>query len=133
MPAERATYADASAIVKLVVREPESAALRRYLRRRQPIVSSALSRTEVTRAVLPLGAAAVRRAQEVLARFELIRINDRILAMAGELEPHDLRSLDAIHLATARMLGDSLSRVVTYDSRMAVGAKFLRLAVVSPA
>lgn len=133
MSAERITYVDASAIVKLVVREPESATLRRYLRRRGLLVSSALARTEVMRAVLPSGPAALRRAREVLARFELVRVSDRVLAAAGELEPHDLRSLDAIHLATARILGASLGRVVTYDSRMAAGAKALGLAVASPA
>ena len=55
MSAERATYLDSSAIVKLAVAEPESAALRRYLRRRRPLVSSALARAEVARALLPLG------------------------------------------------------------------------------
>jgi predicted nucleic acid-binding protein len=132
MSAERITYVDASAIVKLVVRERESAALRRYLRRHGAPVSSALARTEVMRAVLPFGAAALRRAREVLGRFELVRVNDRVLATAGELEPPELRSLDAIHLATACMLGASLGRVVTYDSRMAAGAKALGLAVAAP-
>jgi len=51
MSAERAVYVDSSAIVKLVVREPESAALRRYLRSRRPLVASALARTEVLRAL----------------------------------------------------------------------------------
>ena len=69
MSAERATYLDSSAIVKLVVAEPESAALRRYLRRRRPLVSSALARAEVARALLPLGEPAVRRGGEILARL----------------------------------------------------------------
>src|SRR5437762_8336479 len=101
MSAERATYLDSSAIVKLVVAEPESAALRRYLRRRAPFVSSALARAEVVRALLPLGPAAVRRGQEVLSRVELVRVNDRILSSAGTLLPAELRTLDAIHLSTA--------------------------------
>jgi uncharacterized protein len=102
---ERAVYLDSSAIVKLAVGEPESAALRSYLRRRRPLVSSALARTEVARALLPLGEPAVRRGREVLARLELIRISDRILAAAGSLLPAELRMLDAIHLATAQQLG----------------------------
>ena len=52
MSAERATYVDSSALVKLAVREAESAALRRYLARHRPLVSSALVRTEVVRALL---------------------------------------------------------------------------------
>jgi predicted nucleic acid-binding protein len=82
MSAERATYLDSSAIVKLVVREPESATLRAYLRRRRPLVSSALARTEVARAVLALGASAARRAQDVLDRVERVRVNDRVLLAA---------------------------------------------------
>ena len=105
MSAERATYLDSSAIVKLVIVEPESAALRRYLRLRRPLVSSALARAEVARALLPLGEQAVRRGQEVLGRLELIRVSDRILAAAGQLLPAELRTLEAIHLATALELG----------------------------
>src|SRR6266511_3407956 len=104
MSAERAIYLDSSAIVKLAVEEPESAALRRYLRRRRPLVSSALARAEVGRALLPLGTEAVRRGRDVLAHFELIRINERILAAAASLLPAELGTLDAIHLATAQLL-----------------------------
>jgi predicted nucleic acid-binding protein len=67
MSAERPTYLDSSAIAKLAVAEPESAALRRYLRRRRPPGSNALATAEVGRALLPLGEQAVRRGQEVLA------------------------------------------------------------------
>jgi predicted nucleic acid-binding protein len=70
------------------------------MRRLRPLIASALARTEVTRALLPLGAEAVRRGQHVLARIDLLRINDRVLDAAGALLPADLRSLDAIHLAT---------------------------------
>jgi predicted nucleic acid-binding protein len=130
--AERATYLDSSAIVKLVVREPESAALLLYLRRRTPIVSSALSRTEVSRAVLALGAAAVQRCHEVLERIELVRVHDRVLAAAGAILPADVRSLDALHLATAMLLGPGLKRIITYDARMASAARSFGLQVVSP-
>jgi predicted nucleic acid-binding protein len=132
MSAERATYLDSSAIVKLAVQEPESAALRRFLRRRRPLVSSALARTEVTRALLPLGPEAVRRGQDVLGRIELARINDRVLTAAGMLLPPGLRSLDAIHLATAQQLGEDFSLFVTYDDRLAEGAKRLGRNVASP-
>ena len=132
MSAERATYLDSSAIVKLAVAEPESAALRRYLRRRRPLVSSALARAEVARALLPLGEQAARRGQEVLARLELIRVSDRILAAAGGLLPAELRTLDAIHLATAQHLGSDLARLVTYDERLRAAAQRAGCPVAAP-
>jgi predicted nucleic acid-binding protein len=132
MSAERPTYLDSSAIVKLAVAEPESAALRRYLRRRRPLVSSALARAEVARALLPLGEQAARRGQEVLARLELIRVSDRILAAAGALLPAELRTLDAIHLATAQQLGSDLARLVTYDERLRAAAQGAGCPVSAP-
>ena len=132
MNADRALYLDSSAIVKLVVAEPESAALRRYLRRRRPLVTSALAQTEVARALLQLGPAVVRRGLEALRRLELIRVSDRILADAGTMMPAELRSLDAIHLATMQQLGASLARVVTYDDRMSAAAAALGRSVVAP-
>jgi predicted nucleic acid-binding protein len=128
----RATYLDSSAIVKLVIDEPESSALRRYLRRRRPAVSSALARVEVLRAIAELGEIAVARAKEVLARLDLVRISDRVLDAAGTLTPIHLRSLDAIHLATARLLGSDLSVVVTYDDRLLEAARQLGISTVSP-
>ena len=127
-----ATYLDSSAIVKLAVREPESLALRRYLRRRQPLVTSALARTEVLRALLPAGTDALARGRQVLQRLDLVRVNDRILDAAGVMEPAELRSLDAIHLATAHALGDELNAVVTYDNRMAAAVKHLGHRLVQP-
>lgn len=129
----KGAYLDSSAIVKLVVREPESAALRRYLRARRPYLASALVRTEVARAVLPNGDAAGRQAAETLQRFDLVRINNRILNGAGSMQPAALRSLDAIHLATAQLLGDAVGVVVTYDERMAEAARALGFTVASPA
>jgi predicted nucleic acid-binding protein len=127
-----ACYLDSSAIVKLAVREPESLALRRYLRRRQPLVSSALARTEVLRALLPAGDEAVARGRSVLQRIDLVRVNDRILNAAGVVRPPELRSLDAIHLATAQELGDELSALVTYDDRMATAAARFGYRVAQP-
>jgi predicted nucleic acid-binding protein len=132
MSAEKATYLDSSAIVKLAVQEPGSSTLRRYLSRRRPLISSALARTEVAHALLPLGPEAVQRGHEVLGRLELARVNDRVLIAAGNLQPADLRSLDAIHLATARELGPDLARLVTYDERMAAAARGLGFTVSSP-
>jgi predicted nucleic acid-binding protein len=132
MSAERATYVDSSALVKLAVRERESAALRRYLGRRRPLVSSALARTEIVRALLPLGSEAVRRGRDVLARVELLRLSDRVLDAAGLLAPADLRSLDAIHLASAEQLGSDIRGFVTYDERLATAAAGQRFRVIQP-
>jgi uncharacterized protein len=129
----RATYVDSSAIVKLVVAEPESSALRRYLRRRKPYVSSALARAEVARSLLLFGPAARQRGDSVLARIDLIRVNDAVLRAAGSLLPEDIRTLDAIHLATAQQLGTDLARIVTYDTRMQAAAEALGLDVNAPA
>lgn len=127
-----AAYLDSSALVKLAVEEPESGALRRYLRRRRPMVSSALARTEVLRALLLEGDEGLARGRTVLARVELIRVNDRILHAAATLLPADMRSLDAIHLATAQQLATDLGRVVTYDERMLAAAKRLGIRTVAP-
>jgi hypothetical protein len=132
MSGERAIYLDSSAIVKLAVAEPESAALRRYLLRRRPLVSSALAKAEVVRALLPLGEPAVRRGQEVLARLELIRVSDGILAAAGVLLPAELRTLDAIHLATAQQVGSDLARLITYDERLRAAAEATGCPVAAP-
>jgi predicted nucleic acid-binding protein len=129
---QRLTYVDSSAIVKLAVAEPESKALRRYLSRHQPLVCSALARTEVVRALLPSGPEAVARGEEVLRRIELLRVSDRVLVEAGRLTPPRLRSLDAIHLASARHLGPSVRQLVTYDERMAEAALASGWSVAAP-
>jgi len=128
----RAVYLDSSAVVKLAIAEAESAALRTYLRRRRPLVSSALARTEVLRALLPAGKDAVSRGREVLLALDLVRINGQVLDAAGLLLPAEVRSLDAIHLATAELLGDDLDRIVTYDARMADAAKQIGFRITTP-
>lgn len=130
--ARRLRYLDSSAIVKLVVAEPESRALRRYLGRGTALVSSALARTEVARALMASGPDAVTRGEEVLRRIELLRVNDRVLREAGRMVPLELRSLDAIHLACARRLGRAVREIVTYDERMAAAARASGWSVAAP-
>lgn len=132
MSAEQLTYLDSSAIVKLAILEAESSALRAYLRSRGSLVSSALARTEVGRALTPFGGEAVRRGAAVLRRIDLVVVSDRVLDIAATLPPPQLRSLDAIHLATAQELGPSLDRLVTYDDRMAQAARSLGWTVHGP-
>lgn len=133
MSTDQVTYLDSSAIVKLIVREIESDALRRYLRHRRPLVSSALARVEVSRAVLPLGLKALQTATDVLTRIDLIRVSDRVLDHAGMLEPAEIRTLDAIHLASASLLDDSLACFVCYDDRLSQAARDRDWTVKSPA
>jgi predicted nucleic acid-binding protein len=125
-------YLHSSAIVKLVVAEAESTALRRYLRTEPRRASCTLARVEVIRAVRSHGAAAARRARLLLRRLDLVQMDDELLDAAATLEAGVLRSLDAIHLAAARTLGDELTAVVTYDDRMAVAAGRLGLPVGAP-
>ena len=127
-----AVYLDSSAIVKLVVRERESSALRRFLRARHERVSCALARTEVLRAVRHLGPSAVNRARRVLRRVDLIRLDDSLLDAAGMLDPRILRSLDAVHLAAAQLIAPDLDAIVTYDRRLAEGALLLGFHVEAP-
>jgi predicted nucleic acid-binding protein len=125
-------YLDSSALVKVVVAEPESAALRRFLRRHPRRVSCGLARTEVVRAVRHLGAEATARARQVVQRIDLVRLDDALLDAAGALEARVLRSLDAIHLAAAMTVATRLEAVVTYDTRMAEGARLLGLPLAAP-
>lgn len=105
--------------------------MRRYLRGRS-LVSSALARVEVARAIKPQGPRALRTAGDVLSRVDLVRINSIVLTRAAALDPPDLRTLDAIHLATAALFGRSLRRFVCYDGRLADAAKAADWHVVSP-
>lgn len=127
-------YLDASALVKLVQLEAESAALRDYLRRHrsEERLSSALSRVEVVRAVSRAGTEAITRARSVLARLYLVPLDRHLLDAAAELGPPVLRSLDSIHIASARLLRAELRAVITYDARMADATRALDLPVVAP-
>jgi predicted nucleic acid-binding protein len=125
-------YLDSSALVKLVVVERESAALRRYLRKETRRASCALARVEVVRAVRPHGSAALTRARRLLRRLDLIQLDDELLDGAAALDRGVLRSLDAIHLAAAQTLIDELNAIVTYDDRMTTAAALLGLTVAAP-
>ncbi len=125
-------YLDASALVKLVVSEPESGALRRFLRSRPARATCALSRVEVPRAVRHYGAQAVTRARRLFQHLDVLRLDDELLDRAAALDPAILRSLDAVHLAAAQTLGSELEAVVTYDARMSEAAALLGVAVAAP-
>ena len=127
-------YLDSSALVKLVVREAESTALRTYLaeRRSDARMAAALARTEVVRAVaMHRSIEVVETARRIIARLHLVPLNNRLLDAAATKLPPELRTLDAIHLAAA-MTAPDLRAIVTYDKRLADAAATAGLAVVAP-
>jgi predicted nucleic acid-binding protein len=122
-------------MVKLVTLEADSRALRRYLRRHRGDgrVTSALARVEVVRAVAGGGPAAVAHARRQLARVDQITLDRQLLDDAATLASGSLlRSLDAIHLASARAIGSALRGIVTYDERMGEAALLLGLNTEAP-
>jgi len=125
-------YLDSSALVKLVIEEPESQALRAWLTPTMLVASSALARTEVVRAVRPAGEEAVSQARDLVRGLQLVALDEAVLDSAARIGADELRSLDAIHLATALALGDDLNEMVTYDRRMIAAARSLGLPVMSP-
>jgi predicted nucleic acid-binding protein len=128
-------YLDSSAVVKLVQREGETEALRRFLRRHgaDQLVTNALARVEVVRAVRAGGPSAIAHARRQLNRFDQVMLTTDLLDRAATLAPSGtLRSLHAIHLASAELIGTDLRAVVTYDRRMAEAAVDLGLVTERP-
>lgn len=124
-------YLDTSAVTKLVRPEAETPALRRWLRRRRWIVSD-LHRTELRRAALRAGGRASVRADRLLAEAEILTVTADVFDTAGRMTPATLRSLDALHLAAATLLGSDLAGVVVYDDRLADAARQQGLTVSAP-
>ena len=129
-------YLDTSALVKLAVVEAESSALQNWLSGVEEVTTfatSALTRVELTRAARRHGPAAVESAERVLTGLHVVALLPEILADAAVLDPPALRTLDALHLATARRIGTSLSGFVAYDHRLVDAAAAASLPVLSPA
>lgn len=128
-------YLDASALVKLIVPEAESLSLLRLLLAWPRRITSHIAFVEVHRAIrrLPKGEDDLcRRAEEVLSSVNFMDLNFGILGEACFLEPEHLRSLDALHLASALFLGNQLGGFVTYDRNQALAAARRNLKVFSP-
>jgi predicted nucleic acid-binding protein len=124
-------YLDTSALAKLVVEEVESAALTRDLQD-ETLASSALVRTELRRAAMRSeGSSSAEHVEAVLRTLHLVTLDRQILDEAGTLPPPVLRSLDALHVVTARLL-PGLDAVVTYDRRMAAACESHGLRVRAP-
>jgi uncharacterized protein len=128
-----AHYLDTSALVKVVVSEPETAALRAWLLEedRHP-VSCDLARTELLRAVRRTAPDRILQARLVLDSITVIKLSSSTFEEAGRVDPTSLRTLDAIHLAAALDLGDDLDSVVTYDERLAQAVHSNGIPVTTP-
>jgi predicted nucleic acid-binding protein len=127
-----AIYVDTSALVKLIVAEAESSELLAYLRNRPTRIASAIAIVELGRALGRRPGVDAARAFQLLDRLVLVEADRRILEHAASLAPAELRSLDAIHLATAIEVRDSIDAVVTYDDRLAAAARGHGFAQVAP-
>lgn len=130
----RRMYLDASALVKFVLSEPASESLRRFLAAQETPVTSRIATVEVPRAI--------RRAVDMTPDHEMLlatlwevttvlEVDPQLAHAASSMDPPTLRSLDAIHLATAMSIGDELEAVITYDTRLADAARAQGLNVVA--
>lgn len=127
-------YLDSSAVVKLVHAELGSAALRDWLDERAETgwVSSVLVEVESFRALARRIPEAIVRLQPVLDLIETVDVDPAVRILAQTIMPATIRSLDAIHLATALLLGGRLTSFVAYDKRLAEAAAALGLTVDVP-
>lgn len=128
-----AAYLDTSAYLKLLVEEPESAALASSLVYWPVRISAALLRTETVRALRRSGNEdLIGPARRMMRSIHLVAVDSPLLDRAGDLTPADLRSLDAIHMAAALSVSSDISVFVTYDDRLATAAEAQGFRVESP-
>jgi len=125
-------YLDSSAYVKLPLREPELDALLAELVEWEGYVSSALLGAEAIRVCARYGEPYAADAQAYLLDMALLPLDDGVLAGAASVGPATLRSLDALHLATALSVHDDIGIFITYDDRLASAAAASGLRVSSP-
>ena len=139
-------YLDTCALMKLVHPEPETAALREFLRGRVqvPKFTATITLAELPRAVRranhdkagrasALLSAERAQAERLLGTLQMIDVTRAVLADAGEAGGPFLRTLDAVHLVAAGRIGGSLAGFVTYDKRLAAAAREVGLPALSPA
>lgn len=132
-------YADTSALVKLLVHESESAAVERELDRWQAIATSSITSIELGRAVMRARAASRASVADeaalrgVLGSLAEVPLSNRVRVVATTLAPPELRTLDAIHLASALELGIDLGGLLSYDARLAAAAAGHGVTVIAPA
>ena len=126
-------YLETSAAAKLLLDEPATEQLRRWMAPRASVIfSSDLLRTELLRLARRSTPDVVQQARTALGSMFLAELSTETYERAALLEPARLRSLDAIHLAAALEVGPDLDGIVTYDARLAEAAENLGVPVISP-
>lgn len=128
-------YLDTSALAKLVITEDETHALQNWLSGFPDDairMSSSLVRVEMTRAVLRRNPGAIFHVRRVVSELRRIALTNEVLDVAAQVHPAGLRSLDAIHLASALKVYDQLAAFVTYDQRLLTAATAMGLPAISP-
>lgn len=128
-------YLDSSALVKLAVTEAESAALTEWLGESPNLVrvSSPIVRVEVPRAVWRADPGSLPQAYTAVRRIREVRMTADIINRAAGIRPNTLRSLDAIHLASALAVKQDLTAFVAYDKHLLAAARKAGLPTASPA
>jgi predicted nucleic acid-binding protein len=129
-------YLDSSAVVKMIRPEAESRDLVEWLNRRnEPAVTSVLAEVEVPRALRRSGPVYLAAMPGVLASISRVEMDASVRATAAAYVTDTLRSLDAVHVATAEVLvasGKTVSAFVTYDRRQASAAEAVGIKVCVP-
>jgi hypothetical protein len=128
-------YLDTSALVKLTITEDETEALRSWLEESPevPRLTSAIAKVELPRTVMRRQAGALFVAERLLAEIARVHVTREVLDTAKMLQPTPLRSLDAIHLASALTVYQHLTAFVSYDRRLLEAAESAGLPIASPA
>jgi predicted nucleic acid-binding protein len=125
-------YLDTSALAKLVVTEGESSALRARLRGHgAELISNSIGAVELQRLAARVSREASSAAVLLLTRIDLLSLTPGALSAAAQLPPPEVRTLDALHIASAAELSD-LEALVTYDHRMQTAARHYGLPVENP-
>jgi uncharacterized protein len=127
-------YLDSSAVMKLIRSEDETSALREWLELRpdQPVVTSELGRVEVLRAARRVGGRALAEARAVVGDLDLIPLDRAVQDVASDIGDPLLRTLDALHVASALLVGEALTAFIAYDQRLAYAAQAAGLVVAAP-
>lgn len=126
-------YLDTSALLKLIKPEPGSDAMAAYLSDRTELVSSTLLAVEARRGILRGVPELLPRLDILLTRVDYVAVSDPVIESASRLPDPHLRSLDAIHLATALLIREDVEVLLTYDERLAAAAKTYGIPTAAPA
>ncbi len=127
-------YLDSSALMKLIRQEAETDALRDWLvsQAELPVITSELGRVEVLRAARRAGSQTLTEARAVISDVDLVPLDRGVQDLACEIGDPPLRTLDALHLASALLLRDEVTAFVAYDARLATAARAAGLPITEP-